>query len=224
MSAAAQQPTGREMCRQLLSRSAHFEIAITIRKSNDAIGVRDVQKLWIIARWIKSDSERFVQIAFCKNFVRIRFAIAVGIAQHLDLVGATLYNEDVAIRSAEQESRIAKTSGVQFNFESRWNFGLCVSWPLQNARAINRESIRARWRQILHRDFAHDARRIACPIAHCGFAGEDRVFFSRRGDYDDDDENSREKDCAQNWIAQSRSFHLLNCSAVKYHADSSCLP
>jgi hypothetical protein len=128
------------------------------------------------------------------------------------LIGATLYNEDVAIRCGEQESRIAKTSGVQFDFESRRNFGLRVSWPVYNARPINCESIRTRWRQILHRDFAHDARRIACPIAHCGFAGEDRAFFCGRGDYDGDDENSRVEEKRLRalffGIAQSTSFHL----------------
>jgi hypothetical protein len=105
------------------------------------------------------------------------------------LIGATLDNEDVAVRCAEQESRIAKSSSVQFDFEPRRNFGLRVSWPVYNVRPINCESIRTRWRQILHRDFAHDSRRIACPIAHCGFAGEDRVFFSGGGDCDGDDEN-----------------------------------
>ena len=97
------------MCREFLSRSARFEIAITIGKSNDAISIRDVQKLRVVARWIKSDSERFVQIAFCKSFSDIRFAIAVGVAQHLDLIGATLHNKDVAVRCAEQESRIAES-------------------------------------------------------------------------------------------------------------------
>src|SRR6266481_5148565 len=104
------------MCREFLSRSARFEIPVTIRKSNYAISIRYVQKLRIVAGWIKSDSERFVQIAFCKSFSHIRFAIAVAIAQHLDLIGATLYDEDVAVRCAEQESRITKTRGVQFDF------------------------------------------------------------------------------------------------------------
>jgi hypothetical protein len=48
------------MCRELLGRSARFEIAITIWKSNDAISIRDVQKLRVVARWIKSNPERFV--------------------------------------------------------------------------------------------------------------------------------------------------------------------
>src|SRR5262245_750064 len=182
VSAAVQQCTGREMRRELLSGSTRLEIAILIQKPNHTIGIRDVQKLRVVARWIKGDPERFVQIAFGKSFSDIRFAIAVSIAQHLYLISATLYNEDVAIRCAQQESRIAKSAGVQFDFEARRNFGLHTGWPIHNVRPINCESIRAWRRQILNRDFAHHARRIACLIAHCSFAGEDRTFFSGRSE------------------------------------------
>src|SRR5262245_41723042 len=107
------------MCRELLCRSTRFENPVTIGKSNDAIRICDVQKLRVIAGRIKGDPERFVQITFCKCFSQIRFAITVGIAQHLDLIGATFYDEDVAIRRSEQESWILKSTGVQFDFESR---------------------------------------------------------------------------------------------------------
>src|SRR6185436_8068608 len=197
----------RKMCRQMLGGAARLEIAILIRESNHPISIRDVQKLRVVARWIKSDPERFVQTFCCKKFSDVRLAIAVAIAQHLDLIGATLYDEDVAIRCAEKESWIAKSSREQFDFEPRRNFGLRVRWPVYNARAINCESIRAGWRQILHPDFARDARRIARPITHRGFAGEDRAFFCRLGDYVGDDENTCKKDNAENWIAQSTSFH-----------------
>jgi hypothetical protein len=205
---AAQQSTGREMCRQFLGWSTRLEIAITIRKSNHTIGIRDVQKLRVLAQRIKGDPERFVQIAFCKCFSDIRFVIAVSIAQHLYLIGATLYNEDVAIRCAEQESRIAKSAGVQFDFESRRNFGLHTGWPIHNVRPINCESIRAWRRQILNHDFAHDAGRIARPIAHCSFAGEDRAFFRGRTVYDSERENRREKDNTKNYITRLASFHV----------------
>ena len=132
------------MCRELLGRSARFEIAVTIRKSNHAISIPDVQELRIVAGWIKRDPERFVQTAFCKNFGDVGLAIAVGIAQHLDLIGATLYNEDVAIRCGEQESRIAKSSRAQFDFEPRWYLGLRFSWPVYDTRPINHESIQTR--------------------------------------------------------------------------------
>ena len=105
------------MCREFLSRPARFEIAITIGKSNDAIRICHIQKPGIVAGRIKSNAEWFVQIAFCKSFSDIRFAVAVGIAQHLDLIGVTLYNEDVAIRSALSRNRGSrKPAGVQIRF------------------------------------------------------------------------------------------------------------
>src|SRR4030095_13207779 len=186
------------MCREFPSWSLRFEIAITIRKSNDPIGVRDVQKLRVVAGRIKSDPERFVKIALCKGFSHIRFPIAVSIAEHLDLIGQMLYNEKVAVRWGKQESRIAKSSRVQFNFESGRSFGLRVRWTGHNPRPINCASIRTRWRQILDCDFARDAGRIARPIAHRLFAGEDRALFCGPGDCVGDDENAREKDYAQN--------------------------
>src|SRR5882757_1048673 len=196
------------MCRELLGRSARFEIASTVWKSNHAISIPDVQELRVVAGWIKRDPERFVQTAFCKNFVHIRFPITVGVPQHLDLIGATLYDEDVAVRCGEQESRIAKSSRVQFDFEPWWNFELRFSWPGYDTRPINRESIRTWHRQILNCDFACDARRIACPIAHRGFASEERAFFSGRPSYNGDKEKRREKDYAGNCIARLASFHL----------------
>ena len=76
--------------------------------------------------------------------------------------------------------------------------GCASGGRIHNVRSINCESIRTRRRQILHRDFPRDARRIACPIAHCGFAGEDRVFFCGRGDYDRDEESSRDPGVEEN--------------------------
>ena len=55
-----------------------------------------------------------------------------------------------------------------------------VSRPVYNVRPINCESVRTRRRQILDRDFTHDARRIARPISHRGFAGEDHALFCGR--------------------------------------------
>ena len=46
-------------------------------------------------------------------------------------------------------------------------------------------------------------------------------FSAAAASYNDDDENSREKDCAQNWIARLASFHFSGIvRGVKYRADS----
>ena len=99
MSAAAQvRRATRKVRGQSLSWSACFEIAITIGKSNHAVGIRDVQKLWIVPGRIEGDPEWFVQIAFGKNFGHVRLTVAVTVTQHLDLVDATLHDKYVAIR------------------------------------------------------------------------------------------------------------------------------
>ena len=59
---------------QFFGRTTRFEVAIPIRKANDAISIRHIQKLGIIAGRIKRDSEWFVQIAFRKYFSNVRFA------------------------------------------------------------------------------------------------------------------------------------------------------
>jgi hypothetical protein len=83
-----------------------------------------------------------------------------------------------------------------------------VSRPVYNVRPINCESVRTRRRQILDRDFTHDARRIARPIAHRLFAGKDCALFGGRAGHDGEEENGREKDCLENCIARLASFHL----------------
>jgi hypothetical protein len=85
---------------------------------------------------------------------------------------------------------------------------LRFSWPVYDTRPINREDIRTWRRQILNRDLARDARGVACPIAHRGFASEDRTFFGGRACHDRDEKNGREKDYAENCIARLASFHL----------------
>src|SRR5438552_10919453 len=98
---------------QFFGRTTRFEVAIPIRKANDAISIRHIQKLGIIAGRIKRDSEWFVQIAFRKYFSNVRFAGVLLIVQHFDLIGAALGNEDVSVRRSEKKSRIAKPAGVR---------------------------------------------------------------------------------------------------------------
>src|SRR5215831_20821605 len=111
-----------EMCAQLFGWSARLEIAVAIRKSNHAVGIRDVQELGIVTWGVKRDPERLIQAGFCKSFRHVRLSAAFDIAQHLDLIGATLHHKDVAIRCGEQEPRVAKAAGIQFDPETRRNF------------------------------------------------------------------------------------------------------
>src|ERR1051325_3360628 len=137
-----------------------------IRKSNDAVRVRNIEEFRVFAGRVKSDPEWFVEISFRERFSQVRFTIAVCIAKYLDLIGATFYNEDVAIRGCEQEPRIAKAAGIQFDFKTWRNFWLRVRRPVYNMRLIDAKNIRTRLRQILYRDFTCDTWRITRPITH----------------------------------------------------------
>ena len=106
------------------------------------------------------------------------------------------------------ESRIAKTTGVQFNFESGRNFGLRVNRPRHNARSIDRESIRTRRRQIPDRDFAYDSGCIARPIAHRLFAGEDHAGFGAPATNISDIETDRD-DAQVKGNARGSAYHCL---------------
>src|ERR1043166_1994950 len=188
------------MCRELLCWSTRFEIAVTIRKSNHPICVRDVQKLRCVTGWIKGHSEWFVQIVLRKNSGNVGFAIAVRVAQYLYLIRATFYDENVAIRCAEEESRITKTTGIQFDFEPGRNLELDVGWPGDEVGPVNNQRIRTWWRQILHCDFTCDTGRVASPIVHRGFARENYGFFSGGCEYDRFGKNRPENNRAVNWI------------------------
>src|SRR5215475_11893962 len=137
MCTTVQQPRGGEVGSEFLGESARLIITIVIRKPNHPIGIRHVQELWVVAGRIKSDPEWLVQALFCKHFSDAGLAITVCIAQHLYLIRATLYNEDVAIRCGEKESRVAKATRVQVDFKPWRNFGLRIIWPVYNVRPIH---------------------------------------------------------------------------------------
>src|SRR5205823_11175264 len=95
-----------------------------------------------------------------------------------NLVRATFDDEDVAIRRGEKKSRVTKSTGVQFNLETGRNSRSRIRRPVCDTRRIDREEIRSWLWQILHRDFAPDTRRIACPVAHRRLAREEFAIFS----------------------------------------------
>ena len=142
MSAAPEQccPAGKfRTC--LLSRPTRFEVAIPIGKTNYAIRIRHEQKLGIVTRRIKCNAERLVQIAFGKYFDDIWFTAAFCVAQHFDLIGTTLSDEDVSIWSSKQKSRIAKTAAVHIDPKTGRNPKLSVRWSLNHAGQVNCQNI-----------------------------------------------------------------------------------
>ena len=115
---ASQETAARDSRAKLLGRSARFEIAVAIRKSDHAIGVGDIEILRLRAGRIKGKPERFVELIFGENFNLLGFPVAILVAHDLDLIGAALADENVSVRRSPENARITKTGGILFDLES----------------------------------------------------------------------------------------------------------
>ena len=77
MSAAMEQSARGKLCAQLLGRPARFRVAVPIRKTHDAVGVGDVEKLRLRSDWIERETEWLVQAAFGESLRQVGFAVAI---------------------------------------------------------------------------------------------------------------------------------------------------
>ena len=84
MPAAAKETAAGELSAELLRRAARFQVAVAIRKANDATGVGDVkiQRVW--TGRIQGDAKRLVQLFFGEDFGLLGFAVAIAIAHDFD--------------------------------------------------------------------------------------------------------------------------------------------
>src|ERR1700730_2586113 len=93
MSAPAQKSAAEKVRAQFFGWATRIQVAVLIRKTNNAIGVRDIKKFRIRPRRIKRDSERLVQI-----FVGEKRRLPICTMNHFDLVNAALANKNLAVR------------------------------------------------------------------------------------------------------------------------------
>src|SRR5207248_9410251 len=135
------------------------------------------------------DSEWFVQTLFSKWYANVRFSSAYGITQHLDPIGTTFDDQDVAIGCSEKEARIAETIGIKVDLETRRYLKPGVCGTSRDTRQINCQAISARRRQIMNRNFAPDTRRIFCPIANGGLARQHCAAFGDSTNFSPGTEN-----------------------------------
>src|SRR6266480_5039428 len=106
------------MCPQPFGWPARFEISIAIGKPNHTVGISYVQELRLITGRIKGDSKWPVQVVFCKDFIGVRPAALLCIAQYPNLIGATFHDKDVAIWRSEEKARVAETISIKINLET----------------------------------------------------------------------------------------------------------
>src|SRR5205807_9531924 len=96
MAAAAQSSTSRQLGNNHLRLSAGLHISLVIRKTDDGVGVRNIDKLRIRTQRIKGDAERLCETGG-EDFALFCFAILTDAAEDFDLAFAAFGQEEVAI-------------------------------------------------------------------------------------------------------------------------------
>ena len=86
---------------------------------------------------IKCHPERLIQTALGKYIGDVGLPAAFCVPQHLDLIGATLRNEDISIRRGAQISGIAKAFSVHLDLKTGRHLELCTRRTLDDARPVN---------------------------------------------------------------------------------------
>src|SRR5437868_12378516 len=113
-----------------------MQIALSIWKTDNPICIRDIEKLRTIAGRIKSDTEWIIQSRIGKQFSSQRAAFG---AKNFNLIGMAFGDKNVAIRSAEQKTRITKPTRNLLELKSRRHAQLrCLRTCDDSGTVINR--------------------------------------------------------------------------------------
>ena len=148
-----------------------LRVAVLVGEADHGVGVADVDVLRLGPDRVEGDPERPVQ-AGGEDLVDLGLAVAVGVAEDADAVGAALGQEQVAVRGADDHAGLGQPGGELRHLEA---FGRLGPGPL-GARGDAGE-VHGRGRvvgrgQVGDRDLAADARRVGRPVAEGVLAGE----------------------------------------------------
>jgi len=121
---------------------------LTIWKSNHAISIRDGTKTPGRRRVDQKRSRTFCSGLCAKISSDVGLPSPLGIAQHLDLIGATLYTK-MSPFGALSRNRGSRNPVAYNSILNPGGTLVRFSWPVYDTRPINREDIRTWHRQIL---------------------------------------------------------------------------
>ena len=97
--------------------AGRFKVARVIGKTDDAVGVGDIDPLRVVAVRKQRDPKRLVE-AFGKDLVFGRFRGAVSGPQHADVTGFGFRDKDIAVRRHTQLARIVEALREQSDLEA----------------------------------------------------------------------------------------------------------
>jgi hypothetical protein len=80
-----------------------LRVAVLVGEADDRVGVADVDVFRVGPDRVEGDAERAVQ-AGGEDLVDLGLAVAVGVAEDADAVGAALGDEQVAVRGADDDA------------------------------------------------------------------------------------------------------------------------
>src|ERR1700687_1063125 len=118
MTAAAQEPAGRDIRHDDLAPAAWVEIAVAVGKTNDGAGLGDVDELRFGAGRIKRDPEGSVE-PLHEYFVDVGFPGPLPGPQDADSARRAFREEHVAVGSGADQARIVEAGEEFLNLEAR---------------------------------------------------------------------------------------------------------
>ena len=182
-------PAARQIGDNRLCWTGWFKIASAIRKTDYAIGVRDIDVTGTWSRRPERDTEWLVKIR--RKYADVRLSAGLGEAQHADPAGSAFSNEDVAARRNPDQARIVETSGDKLDDKARRHLRPGIGGTRQDARAVVGAGCRIWWRHVRRGNLTSHPRRIAAPIAICCDAGQHGRGLTNKGDCGDADHGCR---------------------------------
>src|ERR1700732_2980481 len=100
----------------MLRRAARLQIAETVRKAYNFVGVADIHPLRIFSRGVKRDSVRALQSAG-EDLHLLRLAVGSQATKNANASGSAFREEDVAIGSSPQQARTIQARRIVRNLE-----------------------------------------------------------------------------------------------------------
>src|SRR4051812_14645868 len=125
MPSAAEPAAPRQLGHNDFGRTAGLEIALTIRETNDRIGIGNIEPLGVLAAGVEGDAEWLFQVG-CERLLLNGLAAGGEPAQDAQLPGLALGHEEIAVRSGANEPRIGEPIRIETDRESRGRFGQSV--------------------------------------------------------------------------------------------------
>ena len=168
MTAAAQPAAARQVRNNHLLVAPGLEVAALIRKTDDRVGVGDIDKARIGAGRIKGDAEGLAQVVG-KDGGAVHLSV-LALTQHLHPASSAFGHEQVAVGRSDNLARVGQSLGQQVHRKAGWHLGPSAGWALYQMWSVVAGGGGVGRGQVRDRDQTAHARGVGGPIAHSGLA------------------------------------------------------